>query len=732
MSQEQFSKELKELRVASLSKVRQAVEYNMLSQQAIYAYGSYALKEAVENRKKNTAPEFHADYMPNFTEFQYDLEFQIFLDFETLRDREIELCSTLDPRRAKILISAGPEYGCTLFKRDEHLNRAILIRWPEKINPDGSIRTAYALTPWSKKYTWALANYQNIVCFGGGGQGKTYSSIAFMSMLYDHFIKTKPGAACVCSTVNEGKLKSSIWSHMHKIYSFKNGYRFSRYANLAQPSADYAFVRKNAKNKRIEEGGEFKGVLLVKGAKTSMQTDKLTGQHDVMARAYLLDEAQSTGPAPLSAYNNMFLHPPYKWFMMAGNYELDEDLLGMNTEPLGGWETVNEETHTWESTLKSPDSDLGHKSIVIHYNNDLSPAMLDKEICKRYSRFMPSPAKKRALYPDPKQWETYEYKRMWVGFRFERVKDDSRPIITVEDLKAFGAYEPPDIRSMFTLASLDSAPGNADRDLLSFFKIGLDDNNLYQIWPSEIISVPKPRSQFNYYKETSKKIADAMQRNGVQSGHAIMDWTQRPQLLEALRDDYNFVFHHFIYQEAPPGRVQKNEITKILERPIEMESVPTWQGDFEKESRTFAHERFANKITLGAYVFRLAIENGRWRGINSSIFKSLPDNRGFEKEMCKRHMKIVQARANYGRMIIDSKDEFKKKYKFSPDVFDTFLQVSYLIYVIFGIRNDITGLGSLKKEETKKVIDNSDVSARLRFASKKSGAASNILKYKPF
>src|SRR5690606_9837653 len=128
--------------------------------------------------------------------------------------------------------------------------------------------------------------------------------------------------------------------------------------------------------KRIEEGGSFKGILLAQGRTDSSQVDKLTGQHDVIARSYLLDEAQVTDSAPMAAYNNMFLHPPYKWFMMAGNYEDDDDLLAVNVEPRTGWESVDASTHMWESTLKAQDFDLGQKSLVIHYNNDLSPAIV--------------------------------------------------------------------------------------------------------------------------------------------------------------------------------------------------------------------------------------------------------------------------------------------------------------------------------------------------------------------
>ncbi len=159
----------------------------------------------------------------------------------------------------------------------------------------GEAITAYALTPWAKDYLYGVSNYNNVIAFGGGGQGKTYSPLAFQVLLYDHFIHTKSGAQCSSSTVSEGKLKQSIWSHLTKLYTSKPDYKFSLYAGLAHQAPEYTFRRKTLSNKYIEEGGTIRGILLVEGAKTAKQIDKLTGQHDVRARAYLLMRLKAPG-----------------------------------------------------------------------------------------------------------------------------------------------------------------------------------------------------------------------------------------------------------------------------------------------------------------------------------------------------------------------------------------------------------------------------------------------------
>ena len=693
-------------------KAKQVKNLTEVGRKAIYMYDSLAVEEAMKYRMSNAKiPIFHDEYMPDFTQYQYDLELFIFLNYSDLYKRELELAPS---SKVKILESKGAEYGATFLKRQEHLENAISIRWPEKILPTGDVSTAFALTPWAKDYLYGLSNYNNIVTFGGGGQGKTYSALAFQVMLYDHFIHTKAGAQCSFSTVSENKLKTSAWSHVNKLYSFKNPYKISMYANLAHAAPDYTFRRKTMAGKYIEEGGTLKGILLVQGAKTAKQIDKLTGQHDVMARVYLLDEAQSTGPAPLSAYNNMFLHPKYGWFLMCGNYELDEDLLGINTEPDTGWESVNENTHMWESTLKSPDSDLGHKSLVIHYNNELSPGMTSKEMARKYGKFVMTPEKKKKLYKTKEEEETYEGKRFWVGFRFERKKNESEKVLTTELIKEFKGCDNKDFRTDFTVASLDSASsGEGDRNVLTLIDVGLNDKGYPMFAPARVFCLTKPLSQLTYYKETCLKIKEILDDNRVESGHSIMDWTQRTQLLEGLME-LGVVFHHLIYQQHPPKENSVNEVTKISERPVELEKVKTFSGEFEKDVTVYAHEKIENRITLGAYILRLFLEAGCVRNLNASLLNGIPNAKSFEKEICLRSFEIKQT-TNRRRITLDSKDKFKSKHKFSPDVLDTLFQAAYMLYVIFDIRPNKKGLGSLRKRQVKKPIDNKIWDARLRF-----------------
>jgi hypothetical protein len=695
-----------------ISKFRKALEYTKTGAKVIYPYKSKAIREAIEQRAKlKNIPIFHEEYEPDFTQFQYDLELFIFFNWKELYARELELS---DSKEAKLLEEAGLEYGCTFMRREEHLANAVRIRWPERILPSGDVMSAYALTPWAKDYLWGLSNYSNIVTFGGGGQGKTYSALAFSVMAYDNFIYTKSGAQCSFSTVSQSKLESSIWSHVNKLYSYTNDYQYSLYGGKAIKAPDYMYRRKDIRGKYIDEGGTMRGILLVKGAKDAKQIDKLTGQHDVKCRIYLLDEAQSTGPAPLSAYTNMYLHPKWGWFLMAGNYDMPNDLLGINSEPNNGWESVDEKTHFWEGSLKSPESELGQTSLVIHYNNDLSPAILDPEMEKRYSRFLPTLKKKKKLYPTEESANTIAAKRFWIGFRYEKEEGDQEKVITSDIIHEFKAHEQPKIKSLFSLASLDTAPSNNDRNILTIIEIGLNDQGYAEWWPSKVYYIKKPTSQLKYYEETSNSIISILNNHRVESGHSIMDWTQRTQLLEGLSNK-GHTFHHLIYQQAPPSKIAKNDVTGVTERPIQIDTVPTFAGKFEKNIRVFAHEKFVNRITFAAYLFRLFIEHQRVKNFNSSILQGI-DSKPFEKEFCLRVFeKVAVKKTGEDKLRIDSKDAFKGKHAFSPDILDTLFQAAYLIYVLLGIKPSEKGLGNLKHKENKKPVDNRVWDAKLLF-----------------
>lgn len=662
----------------------------------MYLYDSLALKEVYDKFITKAQELYHPEYEPDPSKYQYDMEMYIFFNYDEIKSRELELRKEKD-------LPLYLEYGPTLLKREQHLLNACAIRWPEKETESGRIITTLAPTPWLRDLFFGMSNYQNVNIFGGGGQGKTYGVLAFYAMMFDNFIFTRPGAQCTYSTVSEVKLEGSSWGYVNKLYNAKPNYKFSLYANRALVSSDYTYRRPGlGSNKFMKEGGVFKGVLLQAGIKSSRAIDKLTGSHDPIARGYLLDEAQSTDQAPLKAYTNMFLHPRYKFFNMSGNFAEDEDLLEVNIRPNVGWKNVDETTHMWESTLRTKEEKLGHTSLTIHYNNDLSPAITDPEINKKYGAYLPTLRKRDESYPTPESRKTLAFKRFWNGFRYEtESKDITREkIITSDIIRDYGCGEPPEVKPLLYMGSFDSAAGGGDRNPFTVFGLGLK-NGYPVVWPVKVELIQRPESVAVYYTHTTDKIISILRLHKIKSKHFIMDFTQFTALIEML-GKHGIVCHGLIYHQKCPTKREPNKLTKVMEDVIELPKIPTLTSNgFEKSSKSFAHERVKNRITLGAYLFRYFVESGAVRNINENI---IGGENGFEREILARSFYIKEIGGN-PIICIDDKKEFVSKYKFSPDILDSIFQFFYMIYAIFKIDPRKKGLGLIEIEEPKKEVD---------------------------
>lgn len=710
-SQEERLLSARNARAESFAKCRSSILSTGRSNR--FFYNSKAIEEAWRKFEDYKIPAYDTEYTPNPFYYQYDLELFIFINWKELLKREFELED--DAKKIRLLEETKSP---TLMTRQTHLANAATIRWPNQINPQGVYLGNLAITPWLMDYFYGVSNYNNVIEFGGAGQGKTYGPLAFMCMIYDYFIYTQKGAQCTFSTVTEGKIKGSTWPYLNRLYPISSGqYQFSLYAGKAKKGGgDYTYCRQLSNGKIFEQGGTLKGVLIPRGRKDSSVVDKLTGFHDPEARIYLLDEMQSTDDAPLGAFNNMFLHCKHGWFNAAGNYDLQGDLLDLNVEPNEGWDSVNENTHMWEGTIKTKSESLGHKSLVIHFNNDLSPGVTNKEFGHRYQRFVPTKEKKDKLYPTEEQRQTIAYKRFWIGFRFERDTESKENILTDDLLKDTKAHEdaPEDYYHQFNLGSFDSAPASLDRNVMMVASIGTTSDG----YPMVVFKkgcfrcFSKPKKQLEYYKKTVDNIIEVQDIFKIQPGHLIMDWTARSAHIELLAER-GYPCHHLIYHEKIPDKPGISDITGAQEDKIPIDTISVMVKDgVQKDIVHYAHQVATNKITLGAYVFRWFVEQGRVRGINASLLTGL-NTETFEKEFLRRCFLKVK-RKDQELLSLDSKEEFKKKYGFSPDLLDVIFQLFYMIFYHYNVKPNVPGLGKLIKNKKKKEVDKTDFLWKLR------------------
>ena len=667
------TKEKKALKKKSLGVAHKA--------QTVHAYGCKALIErrrAFHEADAHKVEIFHEEYQQNPWMFQYDLEIEIFLNYDDIKKEALALAT--DEEERKWIEENGP----TGLEPHEHLFIAAEIRWPIK-KKSGSWFSKLVPHPWIERQWSHLNKYKFLTVFGGGGQGKTHGFAAFMCMIFDHFICTDAGAKCCFSTVNEDKLKSVVWPYIsQRLYPVdEDRENFSLYAGKGKVAGDYTIKRFGKKDK--DTGAVMRGILVGHSVQDAAIEDKLTGSHGHIAYVYLLDEMQSTKEAPMKAAANFLSTPRYSWVFGAGNYDKDSDLLGRNAQPINGWNSVNENTGEWDAM-----NQLGHLSRVIHQHNDRSPAMVSNKWRKRCTNpftnvcFMPDQARKDKLYPTKASRETDEYRRMWAGYR--NISASGNLIINPVMVENNGCDRPvvwDHKQRISNHMSFDPAQAEGDRNAVMKFMDGYCSETGMWVWaPCPMEAVPKASSSLKYYEESTAWLLQFASQNAIASGQAIMDWTSRTSHAEMMRKK-QFVIHTLVYGQACPDGKTPNKKTKQVEQAILIEPNP----DAIHLSK-YAHTTCESLSALGAWALYHYIVYGRVRNINSSLIEPLKAAglcKDIDKELFSREFEMRSSQAWGERWGVVSKKQFVKEYGFSPDLFDLLLQAAYYMLVFRGM-----------------------------------------------
>ena len=648
----------------------------------LHLYRCKALRarfEGFHKREQHKIPLFDEKYLPNPWVFQYDLEFQIFLDWKNLKKEALALAES-DEEREWI-----EEYGPTGLQAHEHLFLAAEIRWPIERKRNGAWLSKLCPHPWIEDQWKELIDWKFLIVFGGGGQGKTHGFAAFLIMLFDHFIGTANGAKCCFSTVNEDKLKSVIWPYVsQRLYpTDKKRSPFSLYAGRGNVGGDYTIFRFGDKAK--DTGGVMQGILVGASVKDATITDKLTGSHGHIARAYLMDEMQSTRSAPMDAAQNYLSTALYSWVFGAGNYGEDGDLLGTNAQPEAGWDSVDEATGKWVSMTQ-----IGHRARVIHQNNELSPAMLDDVWVKRCVNpatgecFLPNKKRRKELYPTKASRNTNAYRRFWIGFR--DLDATGNRIVSPAMVEATGCDKEPIFDPSYPIhhaLSFDPAQAQGDRNMLLHFADGIEMHTNKWVWaPLEYCAMPTASHGEKYYREGCDFILKFCQERGISSGKAIMDWTSRTSHVEMLSGD-NFRIHPILYGVACPDGKTPHPHTGIIDQPICIEP-----NAKEYVKSKFAHKTCVNMAGLMGWLLQQYVTFARLRNINRNLLAPLlmaGNSRTIDKELYLREFEYRVTGNRGDRFGIKSKEQFIKAYSFSPDILDCLLQASYYMLQFRGM-----------------------------------------------
>lgn len=619
-------------------------------------------------------------YIPNPFRYQYDLTMFLWLNYYKIFNEEIStLRKAFEKEKDKgrkeqcdnainELLKSKTLYGTT---RSDFLFAAGELRWPTTILDDGSHHGLFIRDPWSDRRVAALSDekLKYVISFGGGGQGKTLVSLAFLLMIFDYFIFTQKGARCMLSTVNKDKMNSVGWSYLCNLNS-STEQGISLYAGRAKIAGDHTLARPNNKDR----GGVFKGILIGKQMNNQSIIDKLTGSHGHPFIAYVIDEMQSTPDPPIMAAPNYTMHAGDHRILGAGNWGENNDTLALNVKPDIGWDSVDESTGSWMSTTQN-----GAKAIVLHFNNENSPGMTEDGHIK--FPHLPSQKTLNKNYPDKakRNSKNISYRRFWVGYR---VEDDGENTVIHDGLVRENMADAPlnlD-KVMHTFFAFDSAPAEIDRNLDVVFKEGICSETKQRVFgPHKVYKLNKATESTKYYQESADQLLDIARKNNIISGGGVVDWTGRPAQAEFLQQK-GFLVKRLIYNKGVPDGVRIDKHTKKREREIRLNIQLDFKQDLPPE-KVCAHHVAENMISLGAWALREYIKAGRVRGINESLVKFMEGERSLEDELYNRKFKYKNSLAYGARFHLESKDEFKEKYGFSPDLLDCMFQAAWYMLI---------------------------------------------------
>jgi hypothetical protein len=651
-----------------------AKEAHMLGMDHIYDYGIRYIRvhrDSFYAAKHHEVMPYDNKYMPNPFRFQYDLTMFIWINYYKILKEEIAILKKIHERDkkggfgdlAESLILTNQLYG---ISRSDFLFAAGELRWPTVMDSAGAHYGLFIRDPWSERRVDAISDehLKHVVMFGGGGQGKTHISLAVNLMIFDYYIFTQKGARCMISTVNKDKLNSVSWAYLCNLNSSTQP-GISLYAGKAKIAGDHTLARPNNKDR----GGVFKGILIGQSMNPQSIVDKLTGSHGHPFIAYIIDEAQSTPDPPITASPNYTMHARDFRISLAGNWGENNDTLALNCKPDIGWDNVDELTGRWVSTMQN-----GAKAIVLHFNNNLSPGMTE-EGSKLYPH-LPSKKILDAKYPDQskRSMNNIAYRRFWVGFRVE--EDGKLNVVTERLVKENLADLPLELdRVTHSFFSFDSAPAEIDRNLQTICREGICKHTKQRVFgPSHVCALTKTTESTKYYQESTNELLLNAQKNNIISGAAIVDWTGRPAHPEMLQQK-NFLVQKVVYNKAVPDGVRRDAHTGRVERAIRLNVELDFKQDVPIEE-VCAHHVAENMISLGAWALREYIKAGRVRGINSSLIKYLDGQRDLQEELYNRKFYLKNSTKYGSRFHLQSKDEFKKEYGFSPDLLDTLFQAA--------------------------------------------------------
>lgn len=495
--------------------------------------------------------------------------------------------------------SAGEEYvrGEGMLSKGEHLYRAILLLWPERL-PDG--KKGYIPDEWTlpRCMAWAALGPSGMthdVWWGPSSTGKT--TTAAVIILADWL--SAPDRTCtnVVST-SLTALKLRIFGEIAKFHAMHG----DNLPGTVKMSDNPCIVLgdENSKN------GIF-GHAVNRGNQLQSM-NKLIGLHNEFNRL-VIDEFQGALPAASDAAVNLASGREFK-FLGMGNPQSKLDPMGRHSEPVSGWESINPSMETWKTKFGTVHFFDGLKSPGVkdpkRYFFMLTQQMIDDTVAHYGSNSIQYWSQRRGWMPPEGLLPTVLTESFILKFRM--------------DVKAVWKMEAPKLAAGFDPAF----SSGGDRAIFYPFKYGVFEDGIFGMEFLEPVALELGSTSdklFSYHLLDQLKAAASLV--GVKPADIAMDCTGQQVVLADL-----------IEKEWGPGLLRVQFGGKPSELPV------------EHKSKTSARDEYKNRVTELLYSMNYFGRNGQIRGLSRQACI----------ELCQRRLVKTDS-----PMQVESKTDYKER-----------------------------------------------------------------------
>lgn len=335
-----------------------------------------------------------------------------------------------------------------------------------------------SLSEWTVDLIYHYTHEENLVVWGAASSGKSWTG--GLLALMDWYVDPLATITLLASTSKEALLKRTFASvvHYHRLFRYKG----LLFPGVETPSR-VSITMSDAAGESSMKTGIFG--IAVKEGPVAEAVGRIRGCHSEYVRFW----ADEMGQMPAAVWD-----PRLRYNMRVGtksckcigltNIDSLDDLAGRNSEPIGGWGTVNIDTKTWKTRAGR----------VLRFDGFKSPAILEPDGEKKYPYLL---NKKMLEGMIAEEGGNEQAPGIMTMVRSWPPDVNARPVIVsaTETVKwgmraTAGAVPPRWSRPPTVVAGLDGSAGG-DTIALQFILVGIDDQGKWTLWfePEEAVPV---------------------------------------------------------------------------------------------------------------------------------------------------------------------------------------------------------------------------------------------------